>query len=399
MHTYTAKRQPINKPGLILSSKLALASGLKSQMISPKLNLQREIGGLLASDAFQSKAEEHTNDSVVTELPHFKYAFGQIPMYPKARTAAIPEIARQGTSGVACALPFLDQIQKSFGPQHDITGVKAYVGGQAAEAARQIGAEAFTTGDHVAFRASPSLHTAAHEAAHVLQQRSGIQISEGIGKKGDAYEQHADAIADDVVGGRSCESRLDAFAGDAGNQSPAIQCLDQNLPYIGSLLSYLNPRNQLARLVLPGLSDTQKSLLNGVFGASLATSIIRLNQNSLIGFGNCYRTTGNIINMPGTSIDDDHLIHEAAHVWQSQNTIFGVGYAVSALRAMAVAQVLGGDWQRAYDYRNMVRYHIPWRFWNAEQQADWIQHNRRLPNGWMLEAALPDFGIESSGIE
>lgn len=33
------------------------------------------------------------------------------------------------------------------------------------------GAEAFATGNHVAFASSPSLHTAAHEAAHVVQQR------------------------------------------------------------------------------------------------------------------------------------------------------------------------------------------------------------------------------------
>jgi hypothetical protein len=103
--------------------------------------------------------------------------------------------------------------------------------------------------------------------------------------------------------------------------------------------------------------------------------------------------------MPGTTISDSTLIHEAAHVWQSQNTVFGVGYAVSALRAMAIAQILGGDWQRAYDYRNVERYRIPWRFWNAEQQASWIEDNRRLPSGWMLEGQLPNFIIESVGIE
>jgi hypothetical protein len=54
--------------------------------------------------------------------------------------------------------------------------------------------------------------------------------------------------------------------------------------------------------------------------------------------------------MPGATFSDSHLIHEAAHVWQSQNTSFGVGYDLSALKAMAIAQILGGDWQRAYDY-------------------------------------------------
>jgi hypothetical protein len=67
---------------------------------------------------------------------------------------------------------------------------------------------------------------------------------------------------------------------------------------------------------------------------------------------------------------------------------------------MAIAQVLGGDWQKAYDYSKVEKYHIPWRYWNAEQQAHWIQDNRRLPSGWMLGSALPDFGgsIESTGL-
>ena len=151
-------------------------------------------------------------------------------------------------------------------------------------------------------------------------------------------------------------SNIIALQRTAGNRAVTrlitntIQRLGQDLPYIGPLASYLNPRNQIIRALLPGLSDSQKALLDGIFCNSLATSIIRLNPNSALGFGDCYRTTGNIINMPGETIDDSHLIHEAANVWQSQNTIFGVGYAVSALRAMAIAQVIGGDWQRAYDY-------------------------------------------------
>jgi Domain of unknown function (DUF4157) len=195
---------------------------------------------------------------------------------------------------------------------------------------------------------------------------------------------------------------LVANSGTADNQpcaSPVIQRLEQDLPYVGPALSYLNLGNQLTRAILPGLSSSQKALLDGIFGNSLATSLIRLNSNSTLATGNCYRTTGNIINMPGTTIDDSDLIHEAAHVWQSQNTVFGVGYAVSALRAQAIAQVLGGDWERAYDYHNVERYRIPWRYWNAEQQAKWIQDNRRLPSGWMLQSALPNISTESTGLE
>ncbi|OPY54322.1 MAG: hypothetical protein A4E49_01141 [Methanosaeta sp. PtaU1.Bin112] len=332
----------------------------------------------------------------------FGYDFSQLPIHTKSSMNDIQQIARNGTTGTTCPLPHLDQIQRSFGPQQDLSNLKAYVGGKAAEAALRMGAEAYTNGEQVAFRDAPSLHTAAHEAAHVVQQRSGIRIPEGFGAKGDVHERHADAVANCVVAGGSCEHLFDAYSNTAGNRpfaSPAIQCLAQDLPYAGALRSYLNPMNQAIRAVLPGLSPAQKALLDGIFGNSLATSIIRLNPNSILAAGRCYRTTGNIINMPGAAIDDGHLIHEAAHVWQSQNSLYGFEYAVSALEAQAIAQVLGGDWHRAYDYHNVESARIPWRYWNAEQQAQWIQDNRRLPSGWMLEAALPSLpGVQSTGL-
>jgi len=345
---------------------------------------------------------EATKQSKLVKSAHFEEDFTSLPIYLRTNADAINLIAQRGTAGTARPLPYLDQIQRSFGSQFDLSGVKAYIGGQAAKAAEQMGADAYTSGDRVAFRATPNLHTAAHEAAHVVQQRSGIHASGGFGAKGDLYERQADVVADSVVAGRYSKNLLSAYSYTAGTRrfsSPVVQRLRQNLPYIGPLLSYLNPLNQIARIFLQGLSGRQKSLLDDIFGNSLATSVIRLYPNSIFAAGGVYRTIGNIIHMPGTTISDNTLIHEAAHVWQSQNTLFGVGYAVSALRAMAIAQVLGGDWQRAYDYRRMERYRIPWRFWNAEQQASWIEHNRRLPSGWMLTGQLPNFGIESAGIE
>src|SRR6185312_8909914 len=82
--------------------------------------------------------------------------------------------------------------------------------------------------------------------------------------------------------------------------------LDQHLPYVGALQSYLNPLNQATRLgVGRALTADEKKLLDDVFGNALATSIIRIRENATIIAGaGCYRTTGNIINIPGTSIPD-----------------------------------------------------------------------------------------------
>jgi hypothetical protein len=59
---------------------------------------------------------------------------------------------------------------------------------------------------------APDLHTAAHEAAHVVQQQAGVQLKGGVGAVGDSYELHADAVADAVVQGKSAEGLLDQMA-------------------------------------------------------------------------------------------------------------------------------------------------------------------------------------------
>jgi hypothetical protein len=135
---------------------------------------------------------------------------------------AIQQAAAQGVAGGGGALPHGETIQRLFG-RHDVSGIEAYVGGPAAAASRAIGAEAYATGHHVAFASTPSLHTAAHEAAHVVQQRGGVQLKGGVGETGDAYEQHADEVADRVVRGDSAETLLDAAPGGAGVANHAVQ--------------------------------------------------------------------------------------------------------------------------------------------------------------------------------
>lgn len=118
--------------------------------------------------------------------------------------ADVAAIAQQGVAGAGQALPHSPQIQALFG-RHDVSGIQAHVGGAAAEASQQIGASAYATGSAVAFREAPDLHTAAHEAAHVVQQRAGVHLKSGVGEANDAYERHADAVADRVVAGQSVE--------------------------------------------------------------------------------------------------------------------------------------------------------------------------------------------------
>ncbi|MGH9883960.1 MAG: eCIS core domain-containing protein [bacterium] len=127
----------------------------------------------------------------------------------------VADVAGRGVAGTGSPLPHLDRIQASFG-RHDVSGVQAHHGAAAATATHELGAKAYAFGDAVAFGGSPDLHTAAHEAAHVVQQRGGVHLKGGIDQPGDDYERHADAVADRVTAGQSAESLLDQMAGGSG---------------------------------------------------------------------------------------------------------------------------------------------------------------------------------------
>ncbi len=124
----------------------------------------------------------------------------------------IRSAAQRGILGAGGPLPHLERIQASFG-RFDVGRIVAHTDGAARAGATAMGAEAFAMGNHVAFAGRPSLHTAAHEAAHVIQQQQGVQLEGGVGKVGDPHERHADAVADQVVLGGSAEALLGQLAG------------------------------------------------------------------------------------------------------------------------------------------------------------------------------------------
>jgi hypothetical protein len=141
----------------------------------------------------------------------------QVPAGPSAAGAAtepapaVHAAATRGIAGSSHALPHADTIQPLFG-SHDLGKIQAHTDESAAAGARAMGAQAFAAGDHVAFASTPDLHTAAHEAAHVVQQRAGVHLDHDVGQAGDPYERNADEVADRVVQGRSAEDLLPASA-------------------------------------------------------------------------------------------------------------------------------------------------------------------------------------------
>jgi Domain of unknown function (DUF4157) len=169
----------------------------------------------------------------VARMQPSRSASGARQVQQKARSAAAAtphdrdapnthRLADHGMSGTGGALPHFEAIQRSFGPEHDLSGVRAHIGGAATEASAGMGAMAYARGNEVAFGEAPSLHTAAHEAAHVVQQRAGVHLKGGVGEVGDSYERNADEIADRVVRGRPAGDLLPnpGGAGGVGGNAP-----------------------------------------------------------------------------------------------------------------------------------------------------------------------------------
>lgn len=154
---------------------------------------------------------------------------GEVPVHPEGGYPGgdpadrMPGAAALGFRGEPQLFPHAARIQASFG-HHDVSSIKAHVGGPAADAARALGATAYAAGGRVALPSDPGLHTAAHEAAHVVQQRAATTAAATVDGPSDGHERHADAIADAVVEGRSVGAMLDrSVAAAAGGRVPAVQ--------------------------------------------------------------------------------------------------------------------------------------------------------------------------------
>jgi outer membrane protein OmpA-like peptidoglycan-associated protein len=132
-------------------------------------------------------------------------------------------VARRGVTGGGSPLPHLDRIQAAFGPEHDLSNVRAHLGGPAADASRAMGASAYTLGHDVAFGASPTLEEAAHEAAHVVQQRQAASPLGDRGPAGARLESAADAVSARVARGEPAAPLLGPAGGPAAGEARSVQ--------------------------------------------------------------------------------------------------------------------------------------------------------------------------------
>ena len=183
-----------------------------------------KVDGIAGPETWAKKgvAPKGTGPSTDRAEPHDDER-STLPIQTKAAGTATksPEetqqIAARGVAGPGETMPFLGELQESFGPAGGaLRDARAHIGGDAAAAAGQIGAHAFATGHDVALPEHPDKGLVAHEAAHVVQQAGGVHPSGGVGAAGDPLEQQADAVAEAVVAGKSAAPILASSVGGSG---------------------------------------------------------------------------------------------------------------------------------------------------------------------------------------
>lgn len=282
---------------------------------------------------------------------------GGNPLVSSGDPAALHDTAAQGVAGGGGPLPHMDRIQEAFG-RHDISGVRGHTGPAAAHATSAMGAEAYATGNDVAFGSgAPSLHTAAHEAAHVVQQRGGVQLKGGVGQVGDVYEQHADAVADRVVQGKSAESLLDQHAGSgAGAGGGTVQRKALQFEIKADLRKAMSGWGSddnavIARLQSATAAELQAVLSDAALMRELGSELSRANMERVLDMLSAPIGQKLRIAMAGWG-------HDEAYIFRTLNAASPAELAAVAADAALINQ-LKGELSRANMNQLLDRVNVP----------------------------------------
>lgn len=182
------------------SAPVAPASGIPPWVMDPAMAQSMELSGASMPEAIGPEQgaqpdifetledqEQEVQEGQEPEVPDREETSGgepggdelsdsEHPPAEREHTNNPSELAHQTLKGATSPLPHIERIQAAFG-RHDVKNTRAVIGGAAEEASADLGVDAFALGDRVAFAAEPDLHVAAHEAAHVVQQRHGVGSS------------------------------------------------------------------------------------------------------------------------------------------------------------------------------------------------------------------------------
>jgi Domain of unknown function (DUF4157) len=261
----------------------------------------------------------------------------------------------------------------------DLTRVRVHTDARSAESALAIGALAYTTGQHVVFapgRFRPDSregrHLLAHELTHVVQQSwNGAMIAGrlAVSSPSDAAELEAERSAESISAGR------------------AVRFISAGPLKVSRVLGISLPTG------VRSLALTELSLLSAIYKSSIDYPKVILSDATgasgrpftMVG------PSGTVVINVGTAAyaspasNPRLLIHEMAHVWQSQHHPDRGQFMINSVESQAAAAIVGGD---SYCY-------IPGKafgLYAAEQIAESVENGEPAIISHMASAAagVPD---------
>lgn len=157
---------------------------------------------------------------------------------PAVQRSAVHDVLR--SAGRPLDTPVRSEMEARLGA--DFSDVRVHTDAAARRSAAELGAHAYTAGNHVVVGAGGGdRHTLAHELTHVIQQRSGpvsaTPMGDGVSVSdpGDAYERAAEANASRVMAGptptaHGHDHATDPHAGHdhAVQRTPVVQRMTMN---------------------------------------------------------------------------------------------------------------------------------------------------------------------------
>ncbi len=255
---------------------------------------------------------------------------------PETAPPSVHEVLRTGGSPLPA--PVRRDMEARLG--HSFADVRIHTDQRAGESARAVSAHAFTVGQHVVFgrgefdpTGERGQQTLAHELVHTIQQRGSTSAAPDaslrVSTPQDPAEHEAQAVAT--------------------SSRPATSVTDGGAPAGVSRLPFGISLPSGARFLTTG----ERATASGVYGASIDfTSVIITDATG--GGGRPFTTVlplGLIAMNMGSAapppVSTGLLIHELAHVWQSQHHANSTAFMGNSLASQAGAAAAGGS---AYCY-------------------------------------------------
>jgi len=199
----------------------------------PKLQTPTRLPRQTAGSQTKTASKSGQGGTAAVPAGSHQAASGRVT--PPSSPSDIHRRADAAMQGMGSPFPHARRIQESFG-EHSIGHLRAHVDDNARTLTQESRAKGMTKGTRTAFaKTDPSVHTAAHEAAHAkVYELAHVNLPGNVGSVGDPHEQLADRIADRVVAGRTATDLLHQVArgpnSRRGKQSSGVAPLQQLSP-------------------------------------------------------------------------------------------------------------------------------------------------------------------------